>query len=61
MNDNREPAAEPSDSAADEVLREIEDAETDDVTSGERADEDGEAADALTPNEQAQEEVRKNA
>ncbi|WEH38305.1 hypothetical protein [Streptomyces sp. AM 2-1-1] len=61
MNDiHRERGGKPSDSAADEVLHEIEDTETDDVTGGERSREDGEAADALTPNEEAQEDVRKN-
>ncbi|MEU1090104.1 hypothetical protein ACFYPN_24390 [Streptomyces sp. NPDC005576] len=61
MNDiDRERGKKPSDSAADELLHEIEDAETDDVTGGERSTEDGEAADALTPNEEAQEDARKN-
>ncbi|MGW2841077.1 hypothetical protein ACWCWD_25180 [Streptomyces sp. NPDC001493] len=62
MNDsNRSHAKKPSDSASDEVLHEIEDAETDDVTGGEQrsGNGDGEAADALTPNEDAQEDAQK--
>jgi hypothetical protein len=43
------------DTALDEVLREAERAETD-VTGAERRRHDGEAGDAITPNERAQEE-----
>ncbi|MEU6990964.1 hypothetical protein ABZ953_09960 [Streptomyces sp. NPDC046465] len=43
--------------AADEVLHEAEEAETSVVDDGERRGKDGEAADALTPNEDAQEDV----
>ncbi|MFF7361613.1 hypothetical protein [Streptomyces sp. NPDC008125] len=60
---NHERGKKPSDSASDEVLHEIEDAETEDVAAGEQptgdGDGDGEAADALTPNEEAQEDARK--
>ena len=43
--------------AADEVMHEAEEAETSVVDDGERRGKDGEAADALTPNEDAQEDV----
>jgi hypothetical protein len=46
--------------AAEEVLREVEDAETHVVDRGERSDKDGEAADALSPNEAAQEDVQQH-
>ncbi|MFC9056450.1 hypothetical protein ACFTXB_00155 [Streptomyces sp. NPDC057074] len=45
--------------AADEVLQEAEDAETNVVDDGERRGTDGEAADALSPNEEAQEGGRR--
>ncbi|MFC8124820.1 hypothetical protein [Streptomyces sp. NPDC057302] len=45
--------------AADEVLHEAEDAETGVVDDGERRGKDGEAADALSPNEDAQEDVHR--
>ncbi|MFE6400997.1 hypothetical protein [Streptomyces alboflavus] len=45
--------------AADEVLHEAEDAETSVVDNGERRGKDGEAADALSPNEDAQEDVHR--
>lgn len=43
--------------ATDEVMHEAEEAETSVVDDGERRGKDGEAADALTPNEDAQEDV----
>ncbi|KUF16375.1 hypothetical protein [Streptomyces silvensis] len=43
--------------AAEEVLHEAEDAETSVVDNGERRGKDGEAADALSPNENAQEDA----
>jgi hypothetical protein len=46
--------------AADEVLREVEDAETRVVDRGERRGKDSEAADALTPNEDAQQDVERH-
>ncbi|MGW7081312.1 hypothetical protein [Streptomyces sp. NPDC054866] len=44
--------------AAGEVLHEVEEAETHVGDDGDRRDQDGEAADALTPNEDAQEDVQ---
>ncbi|GAA3897044.1 hypothetical protein GCM10022244_04080 [Streptomyces gulbargensis] len=46
--------------AAEEVLKEFEEAETD-VRPDARPDEDGEAADALTPSRSAQEDARRRA
>ncbi|GAA3113881.1 hypothetical protein ACFQ0X_42430 [Streptomyces rectiviolaceus] len=46
-----------AETAADEVFHEVEDAEIRLVDGGERPRKDGEAADALTPNEDAQEDV----
>ncbi|MCT9092266.1 hypothetical protein N4G70_25830 [Streptomyces sp. ASQP_92] len=47
-----------ADTALDEVLKEFEDAETRDPKQTAREDaHDGEAGDALTPNEEAQEEA----
>jgi hypothetical protein len=46
--------------AADEVLREVEDAETRVVDNGERRDRDGEAADALSPNQDAQKAIEQH-
>lgn len=43
--------------AADELVHEAEDAETSVLDDGERRGKDGEAADALSPNEDAQEDV----
>ncbi|MGW3862223.1 hypothetical protein ACWEDZ_12100 [Streptomyces sp. NPDC005047] len=45
--------------AADEVLHEAEDAETSVLDDGERRGKDREAADALSPNEDAQEADRR--
>ncbi|MEU6459906.1 hypothetical protein [Streptomyces sp. NPDC047065] len=45
--------------AADEVLHEAEDAETSVLDDGERPGKDREAADALSPNEDAQEADRR--
>ena len=45
--------------AADEVLHQAEDAETSVVDDGEQRGKDGEAADALSPNEGAQEGGRR--
>jgi len=44
--------------AVGEVLRSVEEAETRDVDGHERRGQDREAADALTPNEDAQEDVK---
>ncbi|MEU9097834.1 hypothetical protein [Streptomyces sp. NPDC048361] len=55
--DNGSSKAHP-DTALDEVLKEFEDAETRDPRSAGRKDaHDGEAGDALSPNEEAQEEA----
>ncbi|MFD5805765.1 hypothetical protein [Streptomyces sp. NPDC127020] len=48
----------PPATAADEILREAEDAETAVVDDAQRREKDGEAADALSPNEEAQEDGR---
>ncbi|WP_371525354.1 hypothetical protein OG302_03730 [Streptomyces sp. NBC_01283] len=45
--------------AADEILHEVEDAEARVGDDGRRRKHEGEAADALTPNEGAQEDVQK--
>ncbi|MGW6271217.1 hypothetical protein [Streptomyces sp. NPDC055060] len=47
------------DTAAEEVLHEAEDAETAVLDDGERRGKDGEAADALSPDEDAQEDVQR--
>ena len=52
MPENHENAERPPKTALEEVLREAEDAEV----SGEQRDDEGEAADAITPNRRAQEE-----
>ena len=46
--------------AADEVLHEAAEAETSVVDDGERRGKDREAADALTPNEDAQDHIHKH-
>ncbi|MFG3281427.1 hypothetical protein [Streptomyces sp. NPDC048111] len=46
-----------SDSALDEVLKEFEHAETRGTRTGRKDPHDGEAGDALSPNEEAQEEA----
>ncbi|WP_405652240.1 hypothetical protein [Streptomyces sp. RK9] len=46
--------------AADEILREAEEAETSVVDDGERRGKDSEAADALSPNKEAQEDARRH-
>lgn len=45
--------------AAGEVLHEVEEAETSTVDDGKRRGKDSEAADAMSPNEDAQEEARR--
>ncbi|MFJ8803439.1 hypothetical protein [Streptomyces sp. NPDC102487] len=46
--------------AGEEVLREIEEAETQDVDGHEQRGQDREASDALTPNEDAQDNVQQH-
>jgi len=46
--------------AAEEVLHEAREAETNVLDDGDRRAKDGEAADALTPDEDAQEDVQKH-
>ncbi|RII20574.1 hypothetical protein DSC45_05045 [Streptomyces sp. YIM 130001] len=64
MTDNRrhrpEDDKEPPSTAADEILHEAEEAETRVLDGGERPGKDGEAADALTPDERAQEDVSRH-
>ncbi|MBM9623924.1 hypothetical protein ACFQ60_04040 [Streptomyces zhihengii] len=43
--------------AGEEILHEAEEAETSVTSDGERSSDDGEASDALSPNEDAQEDV----
>ncbi|MFD8307448.1 hypothetical protein ACFV29_34740 [Streptomyces sp. NPDC059690] len=52
MPENHENTERPPKTALEEVLREAEDAEV----SGEQRDDEGEAADAITPNRRAQAE-----
>ncbi|MFE6401023.1 hypothetical protein [Streptomyces alboflavus] len=53
-------AQEPPRTAADEVLHEVEDAETRVTRRDRERDQDSEAGDALTPNEEAQEEAHRS-
>ncbi|MEV0634919.1 hypothetical protein AB0I77_08115 [Streptomyces sp. NPDC050619] len=58
MSDDREPTGKTPETALEEVLREVEDAETRTRESAERRRRRGEVAEAITPNRRAQDESR---